>query len=282
MSHPHLPIDEIAATVRSIWPDNPAFGVVLGSGLGTLADSITAEATIDFDCLPHFPRATALGHRGRFVCGRVQGVPVIVQQGRFHAYEGHSFEHITLPIRVMQSLGVRTLILTNAAGGLRPGMQVGDVMLIEDHINLLFGRSLPVHGSAIGEPRPADGSPHYDRQLMSQAEQTGRQLSERVTRGVYLALSGPCYETRAEYRMVRNLGADAVGMSTVPEVLIARLAGMRVLAMSVISNVETSDIGDPVSGEEVIRTVSSVEPVVRSIVHAIVSVSGVLSTHPGH
>lgn len=274
MSQPHLPTNEIATAVRSIWPDNPAFGVVLGSGLGDLADSIEVEAAIDFHGLPHFPKATAMGHRGRFVCGKLRGVPVIVQQGRFHAYEGHSFDHITLPVRVMQSLGVRTLILTNAAGGLRPGMQVGDVMLIEDHINLLFGRSLPTYGLPIGEPSPADSTPHYDRQLIQRAEKIGGELSERVTRGVYLALSGPCYETRAEYRMVRNLGADAVGMSTVPEVLVARQAGLRVLAMSVISNVETSDNGDPVSGEEVIRTVASVEPIVRGIVHAIVGSAG--------
>lgn len=266
----NLQTAEAAAAVRSIWPEIPVWGVVLGSGLAGIAENIHVEAEIDFRRIPHFPRATAMGHRGRFVCGRIGGVPVIVQQGRFHAYEGHSFSKVTLPVRMLHALGVRHLILTNAAGGLRSEMQIGDVMLIDDHINFMFGNPLiGPNDESIG-PRFVDLAQPYDPRMILLAEQAGRRLSPRISRGVYAALSGPCYETRAEYRMVRSLGADAVGMSTVPEVLVANHAGMKVLAMSVISNVESGNESAPTDGQEVIQTVAAVEPQVRGIIKSVI------------
>lgn len=259
-------VDEAAAVIRAEWPQRPVAGIVLGSGLSNFAASVICEASFENSRIPHLPAATALGHQGRFVCGQLAGVPVIVQQGRLHAYEGHSFEDITFPIRVMQALGIESLVLTNAAGAVNPDYQCGDIMLLDDHINLMWGNPLTgVHDERLGARFP-DMSQPYDAQLLEQAEQIGRSLTPRIQRGVYVAMAGPSYETAAEYRMIQRLGGDVVGMSTVPEVLVARQAGLRVLAMSVVSNVFRPLGCDTTTGHAVIETVASVEPILRQIV----------------
>lgn len=259
-------IDEAAAVIRAEWPQRPVAGIVLGSGLSNFAASVNCEVSFENSRIPHLPTATALGHQGRFVCGQLAGVPVIVQQGRLHAYEGHTFEAVTFPVRVMQALGVELLVLTNAAGAVNPSYECGDIMLLEDHINLMWGNPLiGVHDDRLGVRFP-DLSQPYDANLLEQAEQIGRSLTTRMQRGVYVAMSGPSYETAAEYRMLQRLGGDVVGMSTVPEVLVARQAGLRVLAMSVVSNVFRPLSSAPTTGHAVVETVASVEPILREIV----------------
>ena len=259
-------IDEAAAVIRAKWPLRPVAGIVLGSGLSNLAASVNCEASFENSCIPHLPTATALGHQGRFLCGQLAGVPVIVQQGRLHAYEGHSFEDVTFPVRVMQALGIEVLVLTNAAGAVNPDYECGDIMLLEDHINLMWGNPLTgVHDDRLGARFP-DMSQPYDAKLLEQAEQIGRSLTTRIQRGVYVAMSGPSYETSAEYRMIQRLGGDVVGMSTVPEVLVARQAGLRVLAMSVVSNVFRPHSSAPTTGHAVVETVAAVEPILQQIV----------------
>lgn len=273
MTTSHHRVAECAARIRSEWQPQPAVGIVLGSGLGDLADSIQPAAIFPFDSLPHFPSATAVGHRGRFVCGWLGEVPVVFQQGRVHGYEGLDPELVGMPIRVLQALGVGTLILTNAAGGLRENMQCGDVMLIDDHINLMWMNPLiGPNDDALG-PRFPDMSRPYDQELLDVAESSVSMDFSRVSRGVFLAMLGPTYETRAEYRMARQFGADAVGMSTVPEVLVARHCGLRVLAMSAISNVALSDKAGTIdsSGNAVIESAGRALPIVRQIVTSVVA-----------
>lgn len=231
----------------------PKVGIVLGSGLGKLADKIEAEMVVPYAKIPNFVRSTAIGHKGNLIFGRLAGKWVCAMQGRFHYYEGYSMRTVTFPIRVMAALGVETLFVSNAAGGLNPGFYVGDLMVIRDHINLLPNPLIGPNLDAFGERFPDMTAP-YDQELIAKVGEIAEEAGIRLCKGVYLGNTGPSYETPAEVRFYRAIGADAVGMSTVPEVLVARQCGMRVFGMSVITNVSNTENDSPVlnDGQDVI------------------------------
>ncbi len=263
-------IESTAKIVARHWPVVPQVGVILGTGLGSLAEQIAIETTLDYADLPLFSGEMAAGHRGRLVCGQLEGVPLIAFQGRFHLYQGCSPQQAALPVRLMQQLGVETLIILNAAGGLNPAYAVGDVMLIEDQINFMFANPLVgVNDEQLG-PRFPDMSQPYSLRLAKVAISVARREGFRLHQGVYASMLGPTYETRAEYRMLRRLGADAVGMSTVPEVLAARHAGMRVLGLSIITNIGLPDALSETTGHDVVvaaeAAVEKLKPIVRGVV----------------
>jgi len=229
----------------------PRVAIVLGSGLGVVADAVGEPRRVPYARIPGFPTPGVLGHKGELVAGSLAGVPVLVQQGRFHLYEGHAPATAALPVRVFHRLGVRTLIVTNAAGGLRPALRPGSLMLIADQINLMWGNPLvgPVER---GEERFPDMSDAYDPALRELAREAARGAEIPLEEGVYVALLGPSYETPAEIRMLQRLGGDAVGMSTVPEVIAARARGMRTLGFSMITNLAAGLSAEKVSHEDVL------------------------------
>lgn len=264
-------IEAAAAAVKQRWSSTPKVGIILGSGLGGLAEEIDVEATIDYADLPHFPKTSALGHRGQLVCGTLEGVPLVAFQGRFHLYEGHSPQQSTLPVRLLRALGAETLLVTNAAGGVNPSYEVGDIMLIDDQINFLFANPLVgVNDENLG-PQFPDMSAPYDAELREVAAGIARRNDFVLHRGVYLAMLGPTYETRAEYRMARRLGGDAVGMSTVPEVIAARHAEMRVLGLTTITNVGSPDAPSETSGHDVIAAAETASEKLTKIVRGVVT-----------
>lgn len=229
-------IHNAADFVRSkLGEERPEIGIVLGSGLGRLADQITGQTVIPYQDIPGFPVSTAIGHKGNLIFGTLAGKKVIAMQGRFHYYEGYSMDLVTLPIRVMQVLGIRYLFVSNAAGGVNYNLHIGDIMIIKDHINRLPN---PLIGSNLEEfgPRFPDMTRPYDPKLIALAKETAAEMGIEVKEGVYLGGTGPSYETPAEYKFFRLSGGDAVGMSTIPEVIIARHAGIPVFGMSVITN----------------------------------------------
>jgi len=248
--------DKAAAYIRSRTQHIPTIGLVLGSGLGPLADQIEAADVISYGDIPHFPVSTVQGHAGRLVVGKLAGAPICAMQGRFHFYEGYTLSQVTLPVRVMKRLGIETLILTNAAGGVNPTFKVGDMMVIEDHINLvgmtgnnpLMGPNLEAFGTRFPPLNRA-----YTRRLRQLADAVAAEQGMSLQHGVYTWLSGPNFETPAEIRMLRTLGTDAVGMSTVPEATVAHHAGMEVLALSTITNIciDTLDAENEPTHEEV-------------------------------
>jgi purine-nucleoside phosphorylase len=230
----------------------PGVAIVLGSGLGFLADEVEKAVRIPYKEIPGFPEPGVAGHKGELVAGTLGGVPVIVQSGRFHLYEGHAAEVAALPVRVFHHLGVRTLIVTNAAGGVRPTFRPGTLMLIADHVNWMFAN--PLTGRVVdGEDRFPDMSGPYDPQLRAIAREVAQEQKIPLEEGVYLALLGPSYETPAEIRMVQRLGVDAVGMSTVPEVIAARARGMRCLGFSTITNLAAGISPTKLSHTEVLE-----------------------------
>jgi len=248
----------------------PAAGIILGSGLGGLARRITGAETFAFQDVPGFPSATVAGHAGSLIAGRLAGEPVLALAGRFHVYEGHDVRLAAFPVRVMHALGARTLIVSNAAGGLRRTFRPGDLMLIDDHINLMFRNPL------VGPVEPGDGrfpdmSEPYDRALRATARDVAVDAGIAVQEGVYCALLGPAYETPAEVRMLERLGADAVGMSTVPEVIVARAVGMRVLGVSCITNLACGLTMTPPSHEEVLEIAAKAAARLERIVAGVVA-----------
>ena len=244
----------------------PTVAIVLGSGLGHLAEQIDVDCSFSYEELPHFPVSTVEGHAGRLLVGHLGGRPVYAMEGRFHYYEGYSMQQVTYPIRVWQALGVNTYLVSNAAGGVNPVFKVGDLMLITDHINLMPEH--PLRGANIPPgPRFPDMSEAYDHRLLQAARDIAAERGIRLHEGVYLANQGPSYETPAEYRMYRLMGADAVGMSTVPEVIVARHCGMRVLGMSVITN-QVSGSGhaaEQVSHAQVQQAAQAAQPLMTAI-----------------
>lgn len=250
--------------VREKWSERPSVGIILGSGLAGLSKSIDVEAEFQSRELPHYPITTALGHRGRFLCGTLQGIPVTVMDGRAHLYEAHSPQEVVFPLRLMIQLGISAVVISNAGGAVNPEYETGDVVILRDHINLMWKNSLTGKNDDSLGPRFPDMSSPYDRGLAEAGRSAAVQAGFEVHAGVYLGMSGPSYETAAEYRMARILGADVVGMSTVPEVLAARHAGVRVFAASVVSNSHSPD-GEPVSGEEVVEVVAQAEPAIRTV-----------------
>ncbi|MFP4541543.1 MAG: purine-nucleoside phosphorylase [Opitutales bacterium] len=259
-------VDTLAATLQArLGGRSPRLALVLGSGLNFFAETTVKDAVaVPYEELPGFPRSTVEGHAGRFVAGTVDGVPLICMQGRFHYYEGYDLSEVTLPIRVLRALGVETLLLTNAAGGIRADFKPGDFMLIEDHINFMGVNPLRGPNDAALGLRFQDMTEAWDGELRQVALSVARTAGIALQRGVYLAVSGPSFETPAEIRAFRTLGADAVGMSTVPECIVARHAGMRVLGISCITNVAAAVDNEPLTHEEVGETASRVkEPFAR-------------------
>ncbi|MBR6423558.1 MAG: purine-nucleoside phosphorylase [Bacteroidales bacterium] len=232
----------------------PEAGIILGSGLGKLADAIAAEAVIPYAKIPNFQRSTAIGHKGNLIFGRLAGKYVCAMQGRFHYYEGYTMEQVTLPVRVMAALGVKALFVSNAAGGLNQRYSIGDLMIIRDHINMMPNPLIGKNFAEFGERFP-DMTAAYDSGLIAKAETIAKKLKIKVQKGVYLGNTGPSYETPAEVRYYLAIGADAVGMSTVPEVLVARHCGIPVFGMSVITNVSNTENDSAVlnDGDDVVR-----------------------------
>ncbi|MGD0897914.1 MAG: purine-nucleoside phosphorylase [Thermoguttaceae bacterium] len=264
-------IEEAVAAVRTRWTGSPRVGIILGTGLGTVAAEIVAEATIDYGSIPHFPRSTTPGHTGQLVCGTLGGAAVVAMEGRFHAYEGYSHRQITFPVRVMRALGARTLIVSNACGGMNPRYARGDIVVIEDHINLMNGNPLiGVNDDALG-PRFPDMSAPYDPELIDRALRIARREDFVAHKGVYVAVTGPNLETRAEYRFLSRIGADVVGMSTVPEVIVAVHAGMRVLGLSIVTDLCLPDALRPAAIEEILTVAAGAEPKLRKIVLGVVA-----------
>ena len=266
MLHLAAQIDEAVKAVRREWQASAHAGIILGTGLGSLAQQIEAEATLDYESIPHFPRSTSIGHTGQLVCGRLQGLPIVAMEGRFHAYEGYTHQQITFPVRVMKALGAELLIVSNACGGMNPHYSCGDVMVIDDHINLMNGNPLiGVNDDRLG-PRFPDMSRPYDPRLIDRALEIARRENFVAHRGVYVAVTGPNLETRAEYRFLRLIGADVVGMSTVPEVIVAAHAGMRVLGLSVVTDLCFPESLEPADIEKILAYAASAEPKLRKLV----------------
>ncbi len=249
--------------------ESPQIGLVLGSGLGVLAEEIEDQVVIHYRDIPYFPVSTVEGHAGKLVAGTLMGKKVLAMQGRFHFYEGYSMQEVTRPIRVMQELGIKQLIVTNAAGGINTNYRPGDLMLIRDHINMMFQN--PLIGPNVDEwgVRFPDMSGAYSEELRQLAKKVADEQKMELREGVYIGVTGPSYETPAEIKMLRKLGADAVGMSTVPEVIVAGHAGMEVLGISCISNMAAGILPQPLSHEEVIETTEKVKNQFISLVKGI-------------
>jgi len=266
--------DRIAPAVHAVrarFARAPEVAIVLGTGLGALAREISVEASIGYEEMPGFPVSTVESHAGRLLCGTLEGRPVIAMQGRFHAYEGYSLQQVTFPIRVLQALGIRTLIVSNACGGMHPLWSPGDLMVIADHINLLGDNPLiGPHDPSFGARFP-DMSAPYDAELRRWAHEAATAAGHQLREGVYVAVQGPNLETRAEYRMLRALGADVVGMSTVPEVIVAVQGGMRVLGLSIITDACLPDALKPAHLEEIIAVAQSAEPLLSTVVRGVVA-----------
>lgn len=268
--------DLSANYIRSHTRHRPTVGLILGSGLSGLAQQIEGADSLDYAQIPHFPLSTVAGHAGRLVIGRLAGASVCAMQGRFHYYEGYDMQTVTLPIRVMQRMGVQTLILTNAAGGLNPGFQVGDIMLIEDHINFVGMAGIsPLRGPNLDEfgPRFPAVNRTYTQRLRQVAAGVAAKQGLALRSGVYAVVAGPNFESPAEIRMLRVLGADAVGMSTVPEAIVAHHAGMDVLAISTITNVAVADLdaGAEPTHEEVIDAGKIIVPKLTALLLGVVA-----------
>jgi purine-nucleoside phosphorylase len=264
-------IEAATAAVRArLGSAAPRVAIVLGSGLGDLADAVSKPTRIPYADVPGFPAPGVAGHKGELVAGTLEGVPVLMQSGRFHLYEGHPIETTALPIRVFAKLGIRTLVVTNAAGGIRSTFRPGTLMLIADHVNLMFRN--PLIGPALeGEERFPDMSDPYDRELRQLARDVARERRIALDEGVYVGLLGPSYETPAEIRMLQRFGVDAVGMSTVPEVIVARARGMKCLGFSTITNLASGISPTTLSHQEVLEVGRQVGDALGAIVQGVVA-----------
>lgn len=264
-------IDEAVATVRERSELLPKAGIVLGTGLGGLAREIAVECAIDYTELPHFPVSTVESHEGRLLLGTLDGVPVVAMQGRFHRYEGYTLQQVTFPIRVMAALGADTLLVSGACGGMDPLWPAGQLVVLEDHINLLGDNPLVGPNADSLGPRFPDMSEPYDRGLRQVALDAALAQGIPLAQAVYVAVTGPCLETRAEYRMLRGLGADVVGMSTVPEVIVARHMGMRVCGLSIVTDVCLPDALEEVDVPTIIRVAMEAEPGLTAVARAVIA-----------
>jgi purine-nucleoside phosphorylase len=262
--------EHAARTVRARFREDVRVGLVLGSGLGAFADELADAVAIPYEEIPGFARSTVEGHAGRLVVGRVDGVAAAAMQGRFHFYEGYTLEEVTFPVRVMALLGASSLVLTNAAGGLNNSLKQGSLMLISDHLNLLGASPLRGPNDARFGPRFPDLSEVYDRAYQDAAVGEAHALEIELRRGVYAALPGPNYETPAEIRMLRALGADAVGMSTVPEAIVARHCGLRVVGISCITNMAAGVLDRPIDHAEVMETGESVREMFSALLRRVI------------
>ena len=259
-------VQEAVVAIQQHSSLKPEIGIILGTGLGCLADKITDAVRIPYESIPHFPVSTVDTHAGEIVLGTLSGKPVVALSGRFHFYEGYSLQQVTFPVRVAKGLGIQTLVVSNAAGGMNPQFALGDLMVITDHINLMGDNPLiGLNDDRLG-PRFPDMAEPYPHELVELAEDVALEQGLRLRRGVYVGVPGPCLETRAEYRFLRTIGADAVGMSTVPEVIVAVHAGLRVLGFSAITDSCLPDALEPVNIDTIIATANAAEPKLTGIV----------------
>ncbi len=259
-------IQEACDAIRKRWDRKPHAGIILGTGLGPLVEKINVQETFDYAEIPHFLKSTATSHRGRLVCGELCGVPVVAMEGRFHMYEGYPLKQITLPVRVMNALGASLLLVSNACGGMNPNHRAGDILFIEDHINLMGDNPLiGVNDDRLG-PRFPDMSAPYDHSLIEEGLRVARKNDIRAHQGVFVAVSGPNLETRAEYRFLRMIGADVVGMSTVPEVIVAVHCGMRTVGFSVITDMCLPDALEPADVQKIIAIANQAAPRLATLV----------------
>ncbi len=258
-------IKETVDYIKSQINEEPKVGIILGSGLGGLVDDIVVEKTLPYHEIPNFPVSTVKGHKGQLLFGKVNGTNVVAMQGRFHFYEGYSMQQVTFPVRVIKLLGINTLIVSNASGGVNPKFDIGDIMFITDHINLMPN---PLIGPNIVElgPRFPDMSEAYDKELLLKAKRIARHLNIKYQTGVYAGMTGPTFETPHEYFYIKKIGGDAVGMSTVPEVIVARHMGINVFAVSVITDLGVEDKIVEVSHEEVLEAAEKAANKIKKIV----------------
>ena len=264
-------MNDAAAAIRERWDRVPHAGIILGTGLGSLVEEIQEEAAFDYEEIPHFPQTTAVSHQGRLICGTLHGLPVMAMEGRFHMYEGYALKQITLPVRVMKSLGAQLLVVSNACGGMNPNYREGDVMVIEDHINLMGDNPLiGINDDRLG-PRFPDMSQPYDAELIQRALSVARREDIVAHQGVFVAVSGPNLETRAEYRFLRSIGADVVGMSTVPEVIVAAHCGLPVVGFSIVTDMCLPDALEPADVQQIIATAQDAEPRLRALVRGVLA-----------
>lgn len=264
-------INESVSYIRILYQDSPPIGIVLGSGLGNLVSEMEIEQEISYDSIPHFPVSTVEGHHGKLIFGSLGGRKIIAMAGRFHYYEGYSAAEVAYPIRVMKQLGVETLLISNAAGGVGKDFQVGDLMIITDHIS--FATINPLLGPneiALG-PRFPDMSEPYKKDLITKAKAIASKHGIPLKEGVYFGVTGPTFETRAEYKLIRTLGGDAVGMSTVQEVIVANHAGLRVFAMSVITDIGIREEENTITHDEVLEAARAAEPKLTLIFRELVA-----------
>ncbi|MFC1662536.1 purine-nucleoside phosphorylase [Gemmatimonadota bacterium] len=263
-------LTEALEAVQGRCPLSPRVGIILGTGLGGLATELEVHAAIPYGDIPHFPLSTVESHEGRLLLGTLEGTPVVAMQGRFHGYEGYSLKEVTFPVRVMKLLGAEVLVVSGACGGMNPLWVPGELVLLDDHINLLGDN--PLVGPNLDQlgPRFPDMSEPYDRGIQEFAMEVALAAGIRLHRGVYAAVTGPSLETRAEYRMLRTLGADVVGMSTVPEVIVARHMGMRVLGIVIITDACFPDALEPADVTQIIQTAKRAEPHLTTVIRGIV------------
>ncbi len=263
-------IKEAVEYIRQFMTEQPEYVVVLGSGLGKLQDEVQDKVIIDYKNIPNFPQTTVEGHKGRLIFGKIEGKPLLMMAGRFHFYEGYSMEEVTFPMRVFKGLGIEKVILSNASGGVNPNYEVGDAVVISDHINMMPEH--PLRGKNINElgPRFVDMSEAYDKKMREFVVDFGAKNGIEVKQGVYMGLQGPTFETPSEYGLVRILGADCVGMSTVPEVIVAKHMGMRVFCISVITDLGGPEIAFPVSHEDVLNAANKAMPKIITLVKGLI------------
>ncbi len=264
-------VEPAVAAIRRRWTGRPRVGLILGSGLGGLANHVDVEARLDHESIPHFPRSTAPGHRGHLICGTLAGAPIVALDGRIHAYEGHRAQDVAFGVRVMHALGVELLILSGACGGLNPNFRAGDLVILDDHVNLTFAGPLVGRHDDVSDVKYPDLSRPYDPQLIERAMTICRRSDIVAHRGVYVGVLGPTYETRAEYRMLRRIGGDVVGMSTVFETIVAVQCGLRVLALGVVTNVCFPDTLQSTHQQQVLDVAADAEPKLRAIVEGILA-----------
>ena len=263
--------EEAASRIRAVCSEVPRIAVVLGSGLNALADRLSDRTIVPYQQIPHFPATTVAGHEGKLIAGKVHGSAALILQGRFHSYEGHDLETVTFPIRVLQRLGVGTLILTAATGGIRTDLQPGNLVVLSDHLNLIGANPLRgLNDSRLGTRFP-DMTEVYSARLRAMAIEEGVRRGIDLIPGVYAGLPGPSYETPAEIRMLRTMGADVVGMSTVPEAIVARHAGMDVLAIALVSNAAAGVLGTPITHEEVLEAGRQAAPRLAELIERVVA-----------
>jgi purine-nucleoside phosphorylase len=263
-------LDEAVAAIRKRTAVKPRLGLILGTGLGDASDAIEDAVAIPYGDIPHFPTSTVVSHSGQFVVGKLSGQPVVAMKGRVHFYEGYTMQQITFPIRVMRALGAEVLVASNAVGGMNPLHAPGDIVCIVDHINLMGDNPLIGPNDDSLGPRFPDMSEPYDRKLIALAEAVALDEKIRLHKGVFVAVAGPNLETRAEYRWLRAMGADVVGMSLVPETIVAVHGGMKVLAFSVITDACLPDALEPVDIERILATAAKAEPVLKRLVARVI------------